>query len=127
MCSSTGWSCGSICFSSVKKHKQNYPTHDLELAAVIFALKLWRHYLLGEQVKVFTDHKRLKYIFTQKELNMRQRRCTRCFEPIAGNHDPPTGSERYEYRSSSSRSHRFFDESSDSIDTGQANQGCTSE
>ncbi|XP_020262691.1 uncharacterized protein LOC109838678 [Asparagus officinalis] len=58
----------------LKKHEQNYPTHDLELAAVIFALKLWRHYLLGEQVKVFTDHKSLKYIFTQKELNMRQRR-----------------------------------------------------
>ncbi|XP_020266818.1 uncharacterized protein LOC109842338 [Asparagus officinalis] len=58
----------------LKKHEQNYPTHDLELAAVIFALKLWRYYLLGEQVKVFTDHKSLKYIFTQKELNMRQRR-----------------------------------------------------
>ena len=56
----------------LKKHEQNYPTHDLELAVVIFALKLWRHYLLGEQVKVFTDHKSLKYIFTQKELNVRQ-------------------------------------------------------
>ena len=58
----------------LKNHEQNYPTHDLELATVIFALKIWRHFLLGEQVKMFTDHKSLKYIFTQKELNMRQRR-----------------------------------------------------
>ena len=56
----------------LKKHEQNYSTHDLELVAMIFALKLWRYYLLGEQVKVFTDHKSLKYIFTQRELNMRQ-------------------------------------------------------
>ena len=55
-------------------HENNYPTHDLELAAVIFALKIWRHYLLGEHVKVFTDHKSLIYIFTQRDLNMRQRR-----------------------------------------------------
>ena len=52
----------------------NYPTHDLELAAVIFVLKIWRHHLYGAQCEVFTDHKSLKYIFTQKELNMRQRR-----------------------------------------------------
>ena len=58
----------------LKPHEQNYPVHDLELAAVIIALKLWRHYLFGEKCKVFTDHKSLKYIFTQKELNMRQRR-----------------------------------------------------
>lgn len=54
--------------------KKNYPTHDLELAAVVFALKIWRHYLYGEHCEIFTDHKSLKYIFTQKELNMRQRR-----------------------------------------------------
>ena len=47
--------------------------HDLELAAVVLALKLWRHYLFGEKCKVYTNHKSLKYIFTQKELNMRQR------------------------------------------------------
>ncbi|CAH9124286.1 unnamed protein product [Cuscuta epithymum] len=58
----------------LKTHEVNYPTHDLELAAVIFALKLWRHYLYGVQCKIYTDHKSLKYIFTQKELNMRQRR-----------------------------------------------------
>ncbi|CAA0841650.1 Uncharacterized mitochondrial protein AtMg00860, partial [Striga hermonthica] len=58
----------------LKPHEQNYPTHDLELAAVIHALKIWRHYLYGGKCEIFTDHKSLKYIFTQKELNMRQRR-----------------------------------------------------
>jgi ribonuclease HI len=58
----------------LKKHERNYPTHDLELAAVVFALKYWRHYLYGETYDIYTDHKSLKYIFTQKELNMRQRR-----------------------------------------------------
>jgi hypothetical protein len=58
----------------LRPHELNYPTHDLELAAVIFSLKLWRHYLLGSRVEIFTDHKSLKYVFTQKELNMRQRR-----------------------------------------------------
>ena len=58
----------------LKKHEQNYPTHDLELAAVVFALKIWRHYLYGVPCRIFTDHKSLKYIFTQKELNLRQRR-----------------------------------------------------
>ena len=58
----------------LKKHEQNYPTHDLELAAVVFAMKIWRHYLYGVPCRIFTDHKSLKYIFTQKELNLRQRR-----------------------------------------------------
>ncbi|KAL0558732.1 hypothetical protein IC582_003314 [Cucumis melo] len=58
----------------LKSHEQNYPTHDLELAAVVFALKIWRHYLYGEKIQIFTDHKSLKYFFTQKELNTRQRR-----------------------------------------------------
>ncbi|KAL0561236.1 hypothetical protein IC582_001658 [Cucumis melo] len=58
----------------LKSHEQNYPTHDLELAAVVFALKIWMHYLYGEKIQIFTDHKSLKYFFTQKELNMRQRR-----------------------------------------------------
>ncbi|KAA0067728.1 pol protein [Cucumis melo var. makuwa] len=58
----------------LKSHEQNYPTHDLELAAVVFALKIWRHYLYGEKIQIFTDHKSLKYFFTQKEMNMRQRR-----------------------------------------------------
>ncbi|KAI3773280.1 hypothetical protein L1987_47805 [Smallanthus sonchifolius] len=57
----------------LKTHEQNYTTHDLELGVIIFALKLWRHYLYGVKFIVFTDHKRLKYIFSKKELNMRQR------------------------------------------------------
>ncbi|GKC53697.1 retrotransposon protein, putative, ty3-gypsy subclass, partial [Tanacetum coccineum] len=57
-----------------KPYEANSPTHDLELAAVVFALKIWRHYLYGETCDIFTDHKSLKYIFTQKELNMRQTR-----------------------------------------------------
>ncbi|GJT00092.1 putative reverse transcriptase domain-containing protein [Tanacetum coccineum] len=58
----------------LKKHEENYMTHDLELGAVIFALRLWRHYLYGTKCVVFTDHKSLQYILDQKELNMRQRR-----------------------------------------------------
>jgi hypothetical protein len=58
----------------LKKHEVNYPTHDLELAAVVHALKIWRHYLLRNIVHIYTDHKGLKYIFTQPELNLRQRR-----------------------------------------------------
>ena len=54
----------SFTLRQLKPHERNYPTHDLELAAVIFALKVWRHYLLGERVEIFTDHKSLKYIFT---------------------------------------------------------------
>jgi hypothetical protein len=52
----------------------NYPTHDLELAAVVHALKIWRHYLMGKMCELYTDHKSLKYIFTQLNLNLRQRK-----------------------------------------------------
>ncbi|MCF8701934.1 hypothetical protein L3054_11165, partial [Corynebacterium sp. MC-10] len=58
----------------LKVHEKNYSTHDLELAAVIFVLKLWRHYLYGVHCEVFTDHRSLQYIFSQKDLNLRQRR-----------------------------------------------------
>ena len=58
----------------LKNHEHNYPTHDLELAAIVFTLKIWRHNLYGEQFEVFSDHKSLKHIFTQCDLNMRQRR-----------------------------------------------------
>ena len=57
-----------------KPHELNYDTHDLELATVVHALKTWRHYLIGNRCDVYMDHKSLKYIFTQKELNLRQRR-----------------------------------------------------
>ena len=56
----------------LKEYETRYPTHDMELAAVVFALKIWRHYLYGLHCKIFTDHKTLKYIFTQKNLNVRQ-------------------------------------------------------
>jgi hypothetical protein len=48
----------------LRKHEGNYPTHDLELAAMVHALKIWRHYLSGHQCKIYSDHKSLKYIFT---------------------------------------------------------------
>jgi hypothetical protein len=59
---------------ALRPHEKNYPTYDLELAAVVHALKIWRHYLMGAQCNIYTDHKSLKYIFTQDDLNMRQRR-----------------------------------------------------
>ena len=55
-------------------HEKNYSTHDLEFAALVFALKLWRHYLNGVHMDVFIDHRSLQYVFTQRELNLRQRR-----------------------------------------------------
>jgi hypothetical protein len=58
---------------ALRPHEVNYPTHDLELAAVVHALKIWRHYLMGNRCNIFTDHKSLKYIITQSDLNMRQR------------------------------------------------------
>jgi hypothetical protein len=68
-----GW---VISYSSrqLRRHKEHYPTHDLELAAVVMALRTLWHYLLGNVVHIYTDHKSLKYIFTQPDLNMRQRR-----------------------------------------------------
>ena len=58
----------------LKDYEKNYPTHDLELATVVFALKMWRHYLYGVHCDIYTNHKNLKYVFTQKELNMWQHR-----------------------------------------------------
>jgi hypothetical protein len=58
----------------LRKREVNYVTHDLELAAVVHALKIWRHYLMGKRCELYTDHKSLKYIFTQLNLNLRQRR-----------------------------------------------------
>ena len=66
----------------LKPHEKNYPTNDLKLAAIVFALKIWKHYLYGEKFDLFPDHKSLRYLnhkslrylFSQKELNMRQRR-----------------------------------------------------
>jgi hypothetical protein len=58
----------------LRKHEVNYPTHDLELATVVHALKIWRHYLMGKSCELYTDHKSLKYVFTLSNLNLRQRR-----------------------------------------------------
>jgi hypothetical protein len=68
-----GW---VIFYSSrqLRCHEEHYPTHDLELAAVVMVLRTWRHYLVGNVVHIYTDHKNMKYIFTQLDLNMRRRR-----------------------------------------------------
>ena len=58
----------------LKPHEKNYPTYDLELAAIVFSLKIWKHYLYGEKCFIYTDHKSLKYFPSQRELNLRQRR-----------------------------------------------------
>lgn len=57
----------------LKKHDENYPTHDLELSSIIFSLIIWIYYLYGVYLEMFSDHKSLKYLFYQKELNMHQR------------------------------------------------------
>jgi hypothetical protein len=63
-----------VCYAScqLRKHEENYPTHDLKLAAMVHALKIWRHYLIGHYCKFYSDHKSLKYIFTQNDLNPQQ-------------------------------------------------------
>jgi hypothetical protein len=58
----------------LRKHEESYPTHDLELAAVVHALKIWRHYLICHRCEIYSGHKRLKYIFTQIDLNLRKHR-----------------------------------------------------
>jgi hypothetical protein len=61
----------SYSLRQLRRHEEHYPTHDHELAAVVMALWMWHHYLLGNVVHIYTDHKSLKYIFTQPDLNMR--------------------------------------------------------
>ena len=65
-----------IAYSSrkLRPHEENYATHDLELAAIVHALRLWRHYLVGKKFELKTDHRGLQHIFTQSDLNARQRR-----------------------------------------------------
>jgi hypothetical protein len=62
----------SYSLRQLRHHEEHYPTHGIELAAVVMALRTWHHYLLGNVVHIYTDQKSLKYIFTQPELNMRQ-------------------------------------------------------
>jgi hypothetical protein len=61
-----------VCYASrqLRKHEENYPTYDLELAVVVHALRIWRHYLIGYHSEIYSDHKSLKYIFTQNDLNL---------------------------------------------------------
>ncbi|WVZ75943.1 hypothetical protein U9M48_023955 [Paspalum notatum var. saurae] len=73
-CDASGNGFGCVLMQEGGKYEANYSTHDLELAAVVHALKIWRHYLLGNTCHIYTDPKNLKYIFTQPEINMRQRR-----------------------------------------------------
>ncbi|GKC85071.1 putative reverse transcriptase domain-containing protein [Tanacetum coccineum] len=91
-----------ITYASIqlKIHEKNYTTHDLELGAVVFALKTWRHYLYGTESVIYTDHKSLQHIFDQKELNMRHRRwielfsdydCEICYHPVKAEHHKPSG------------------------------------
>jgi hypothetical protein len=65
-----------VAYSSrqLRKHEEKYLTHDLKLAVVVHALKIWRHYIIGKRCEVYSDHKSLKYIFTQSDLNLRQQR-----------------------------------------------------
>ena len=65
---------GAYASRQLKPHEKNYPMHDLELATIVFALKIWRHYLYGEKCFIYTDHKSLKYLPSQRDLNLRQRR-----------------------------------------------------
>ncbi|WMV54625.1 hypothetical protein MTR67_048010, partial [Solanum verrucosum] len=58
----------------LRPHEKKYPTHYLKLIAVVFALKIWHHYLYGVHVDIYTNHKSFQYIFKQKDLNLRQRR-----------------------------------------------------
>ena len=74
MCPYPTWEGYSLASWKLKVYEKNYSTHDLELVSMVFALKIWRHYPYGVHVDVYTYHKSLQYAFTQKELNLRQRR-----------------------------------------------------
>ena len=63
MCFDASWKVIAYTSRQLKKHEQNYPTHDLEMAAVVFTLKIWRHHLYGVTCEIYTDHKSIKYIF----------------------------------------------------------------
>jgi hypothetical protein len=74
MCNDARRPCIVYASRQLRKHEEKYLTHDLELAAVVHALKIWRHYIIGKRCEVYSDYKSLKYIFTQLALNLRQRR-----------------------------------------------------
>jgi hypothetical protein len=70
MCINARRTSSVLCILKLKKHEEDYPTHDLELAAVVHALKIWRQYLIGHHCEIYSDHKSLKYILTQNNLNL---------------------------------------------------------
>jgi hypothetical protein len=72
MCSDARRPRGGICLSQLRKNQEKYSIHDLELVAVLHALKIWRHDIIGKRCEVNSDHESLKYIFTQLDLNLRQ-------------------------------------------------------
>jgi hypothetical protein len=74
VCIDARWKVVSYASRQLRKHEENYLTHDLELAAVVHALKIWRHYLISHRCEIYSDHKSLKYIFTHVDLNLGQRR-----------------------------------------------------
>ena len=80
MCIDARWNVVAYASRQMKLHEQNYPTYDLELVVVVFALKIRRHYLYGERCRIFTYHKSLKYLLTQKELHLRQRQWLELFK-----------------------------------------------
>ena len=73
MCIDVRWQSHSIWLKAIEGPGKNHATHTLELPAVVFALKIWRHYLYGENFEVYSDHRSLQYLFFQKELNMRHK------------------------------------------------------
>lgn len=74
MCIDAWRESSSLFVNQLKLHKHNYPMHDLELAAIVHALKIWQHYLMVEKCNIFMDHRSLKYILDLRELSLRQRR-----------------------------------------------------
>jgi hypothetical protein len=70
MCINARRTSSVLCIMQLRNHDENYPKHDLELAAVVHAITIWRHYLIGHRCEIYSDHKSLKYIFTQNDLNL---------------------------------------------------------
>ena len=92
----------------LKPHEKNYPLHDLELAVIVFALKIWRHYLYGEKCFIYTYHKSLKYFPSQRELNLRQRRLMKLIKDYDCVIDYPSGKANVVANSLSRKSMQTF-------------------
>jgi hypothetical protein len=100
----------------LRKHEENYPTHDLELAGVVQALKIWRHYLMGNKCDIYTDHKSLKYIFMQSEL--KAKKMARVDQGLRPKHSlPPQQSKRRSRCTESQALLQQFDDAERATDT----------